>query len=163
VKVAAAVLGASLLFFFGVLTGAGRREAIPPPAAITLGAGSPASSADGATSPKSPPSTSRATQSTRPGAGSNPSPATTATTTRTDATAPGGPTAPVAPPATTAPTGAGGDGTATSTTTAGPGQTEQVDNKVDCRSARKPGKGKREPCPSTTTSTGEAPGGAGNR
>ena len=36
-KVAAAVLGASLLFFVGVLTGAGRREPVPPPAGIPLG------------------------------------------------------------------------------------------------------------------------------
>ena len=50
-KVAAAVLGASLLFFLAVLTGAGRREALPPPAAIRLGVGAPASPADPSTSP----------------------------------------------------------------------------------------------------------------
>jgi len=42
VKAAAAVLGASLLFFLGVLTGAGRRESVAPPTAIPLGVVSPA-------------------------------------------------------------------------------------------------------------------------
>ena len=142
-KAAAAVLGASLLFFLGVLTGAGRREAIPPPAAIPLGVGTSASPAEGPTPPQSTQSTSRATA---PAAGSNPSTATTATTTRTDATAPPAPA---------------NDATSTSTT-GGPGQVEKVDNEVDCRPAGKPGKGKREPCPSTTTSA-ETPGGGGNR
>ncbi len=40
------------------------------------------------------------------------------------------------------------------------GEVEQVDNQVECRSK---GKGKREPCPSTTTATGGAPGGGNNR
>jgi hypothetical protein len=40
---------------------------------------------------------------------------------------------------------------------------EQVDNQVDCRSEPQQGEGEREPCPSTTSSTGEAPGGGGQR
>ena len=147
-KVAAAVLGASLLFFLGVLTGAGRREALPPPAAIRLGVGAPASPADPSSSPETPASTSPQP----PVAGSTPS---TATTTRSDVSvspAPGG--------TTTSPGGSGNDVTGPSTSaTTDPGQVEQVDNQVDCRPAGKPGKGKREPCPSTTASTAEAPGG----
>src|SRR5207248_131114 len=42
VKAAAAVLAGSLLFFVGVLTGAGRREPVPPPRAIPLGVSNPA-------------------------------------------------------------------------------------------------------------------------
>ena len=154
-KVAAAVLGASLLFFLGVLTGAGRREALPPPAAIRLGVGAPASPSDPSSSPQTPASTPGATTPNPPAAGSDTS-KVTATTTRTDVTvrpAPGGVT-------TTTP-GSGGEGTSTSTTD--PGQVEQVGNQVDCRPAGKPGKGKKEPCPSTTTSPVDAPGGVGNR
>ena len=143
-KVAAAVLGASLLFFLGVLTGAGRREALPPPAAIRLGVGAPASPADPSTPPQTP--------------GSSSSTATTATTNRTDVTVP---PAPGVTTTSTRGTGGGAPGTSTSTTaTSAP--VEQVDNQVDCRPAGKPGKGKREPCPSTTASTPEPPGG-GNR
>jgi len=42
-KAAAAVLAASLLFFVGVLAGAGRRAAVPAPGAITLGVVQPSS------------------------------------------------------------------------------------------------------------------------
>ena len=146
-KVAAAVLGASLLFFLGVLTGAGRREALPPPASIRLGVGSPGSPADPSTSPETPANTPGATTAKPPATGST-SPAPTATTTRSAVTV---------PPAPTPSTGSA------SSTTAPPGQAEQVDSQVDCRPAGKPGKGKREPCPSTTASTAEAPGGGGNR
>jgi hypothetical protein len=154
VKAAAAVLGASLLFFLGVLTGVGRRETVPPPTAIPLGAVStptepgtsrPTSPADAPKrsttttvaiepAPTSPPSTAGPTDTTE-------ATATTATSSTTPSTA---------PPSTT------------TTTTTRSGEVEQVDNQVDCRSERKEGKGRREPCPSTTTSTGEAPGGGGN-
>ena len=149
-KAAAAVLGASLLFFIGVLTGAGRREAVPPPTAIPLGAtGGPA-----VVSPGAPDSgTKRTTTTTARSGGTAPATGTTPTSTS-------GPT-----PTTVATTGA----TATTATTAASstttstesGQVQQVDNQVDCTSARK-GKGKREPCPSTTSSTRRAPGGGGN-
>jgi hypothetical protein len=162
VKAAAAMLGASLLFFLGVLTGAGRRESVPPPAAITLGVEAP-TSADGTPAgrprPSTPPPTTR-------GDGSSPS-TTTSSTSRTEGTTPSGPTGPTGPgepSSTTSTTGAPSDVTATTTaTTADPGRVEQVDGQVDCRSGRKQGKGKREPCPATTTSTAEAPGGGRNR
>ena len=151
-KVAAAVLGVSLLFFVGVLTGAGRRESVPPPAAIPLGAvNQPAGS--GASGPSSP-----------AGAPNGGAKGTTTTTGRTGTTAP--PVAGTTPTTTTgAPTTAGTSATATTTssppTTTESGQVQQVDNQVDCTPAGKRGKGKREPCPSTTSSTG-APGGGGN-
>jgi hypothetical protein len=162
VKAAAAVLGASLLFFLGVLTGAGRRESVPPPAAITLGVEAP-TPADGTPPGRPRPSTS---PTTTPGNGSSPS-TTTSSTSRTEATTPSGPTGPTVPAdpsSTTSTTEARSDVTATTTaTTADPGRVEEVDGQVDCRSNRKQGKGKRQPCPSTTTSSTEAPGGGRNR
>ena len=158
-KAAAAVLGASLLFFVGVLTGAGRREAVPPPAAITLGVGAGSSPAG------EPPATGPRPSSPSPGATTPAPPGATSSTTRTDATTPPAstePPVPDEPPATTTST-TGGGSDATATTTATTGRVEQVDGQVDCRSDRKPGKGKREPCPPTTTSTAEAPGGGRNR
>lgn len=146
-KAAAAVLGASLLFFLGVLTGVGRREAVPAPTAIPLGAvGTPA-----ALEPSRPPSPAEGPARSTTTAATGPAPATPSstggTTGTTAATAPTATTASTAPP---------------STTTTRPGDVEQVDSQVECRSAGK-GKGKREPCPSTTTATGEAPGGPNNR
>jgi hypothetical protein len=149
VKAAAAVLGASMLFFLGVLTGIGRRESVPAPSAIPLGViDTPAASG---TSTSTSPS----------GAPEGGSKRTTTTTTAE------------APPATAAPTGVTSTTSAVSTTspttaptttgTSGPGQVQQVDNQVDCRSSGKRGKGQRQPCPSTTSSTAEAPGGGRNR
>jgi hypothetical protein len=154
VKAAAAVLGASLLFFLGVLTGAGRREAVPPPTAIPLGAtNQPAGS--GASRPSS-------------GAPEGGTQRTTTTTARTGARAPAAGTTPTSTTGATPTTNATTATTATintssTTTTTESGQVQQVDNQVDCTSAGKRGKGKREPCPSSTTSsTGVAPGGGGN-
>jgi hypothetical protein len=155
VKAAAAVLGASLLFFLGVLTGVGRREAVPPPAAIPLGAlntpasGTPASTGDAPADGAKPTTTS--TGATAP-------PATTPTGTPAATTGGPGATATTGPVATTAPTAS-----PPAATTGTSGGVEQVDGQVDCRSGGRQGKGKREPCPSTTTSTAEAPGGRGNR
>jgi hypothetical protein len=164
VKAAAAVLVASLVFFAGVLTGAGRREAVPPPAAISLG-GPEVPAGRGAPRPTSP--------DDAPGGAAKGT--ATSTATSTAATGPAGTTGSTAPPGapatatTTAPTGAPtspttAPATSSSTATTGaPGQVEQVDNQVDCRAERRQGKGKREPCPATTTSTGEAPGGGPDR
>jgi hypothetical protein len=145
VKAAAAVLGASLLFFLGVLTGTGRRESVPPPMAIPLGVVDPSAS-DGTGS--EPPS-SDGQEST--------------STTRTPST--GGPA--------TAPTGPSGSGTpsttaqtapppapSTTATTAPPGGVEKVDSEVDCSLGNGKGKGGREPCPTTTT-TGRDEGRSG--
>lgn len=162
-KAAAAVLVGSLLFFVGVLTGAGRREAVPAPAAISLGATGPVhpagSSPAGVPAPKptaSTPSPSAGrgpTATTAPGreAGPGSTPVTSAPVTSPPA-APGNPatatTAPVAStPGATAPPAA----TSTSSTT-GPGNVQQVDNQVDCTRPGK-GRGRRAPCPSTTSST----------
>lgn len=146
-KTAAAVLGASLLFFLGVLTGVGRREAVPPPTAIPLGAANTPAASDTAGQPApADPSTETTTTAATPSTPAPPS----------STGGPGGSTgATVTTAASPAPT-------APSTTTTRPGEVEQVDNQVNCRSEGK-GKGKREPCPSTTTATGEAPGGGTNR
>jgi len=156
VKAAAAVLGASLLFFLGVLTGVGRREAVPPPAAIPLGSvNQPGGS--GASQPPSPAGApeggAKPTTTTAAGSGGTAPPAAGTTPTST-----AGATPTTATPPTTATTSSSGG-----TTTTGSGQVQQVDNQVDCTSAGKRGKGKREPCPSTTSSTGETPGGGGDR
>ena len=151
-KAAGAVLAASLLFFLGVLTGAGRREAVPPPTAIPLGvvraggaapAGGPAPASPSSPAPRGP---ARTTATTAP------IPSTTTTV-------------PMAGTVTTAPSDARGTvttGPATTSTSAGPGQVEQVDNQVDCTPAGRRGKGHRSPCPSTTatTSTRAGPPGA---
>lgn len=155
-KAAAAVLGASLLFFLGVLTGAGRQESVPPPLAIPLGVADSTTSADRSTSPS--PSSPSA-----PG-GAAATPTTTRSSTPPASSPPAAPTGapqpptgtPAAAPVTTTPA----DGTATSTTVR-PGQVEEVDNQVDCTPADKKGKGRREPCPSTTTATTEPGGGRG--
>jgi len=148
VKVAAAVLGASLLFFLGVLTGIGRRESVPPPSAIPLGViGTPAAS--GTFTSTSP--------SGAPEGGSK------GTTTTTTAEAPPAKSAPTGVTPTTSTTPAKGPATVPSTTGTGPGPVQQVDNQVDCRSSGNRGKGHRQPCPSTTSSTTEAPGGGRNR
>ena len=131
-KAAAAVLGASLLFFLGVVTGAGRRESVPPPAAIPLRVANPAVPAAESPSPSEPsggPGATSPTPGARPSGSSSPSAGT-------------------APPT-----------PATASPTAPPGRVEQVDNQVDCVPAGKKGKGQREPCPSTTTLTGDGPGG----
>ena len=153
-KAAAAVLGASLLFFLGVLTGIGRRESVAAPSAIPLGAVNMPAASGASTSP------TRA-----PEGGAKPTTTTTAAKApaATTPTGPGGPTstgvtATTSTASTTSPTTALG-----TTSTTGSGQVQQVDNHVDCRSTGKPGKGKREPCPSTTSSTGEAPGGGRTR
>jgi hypothetical protein len=160
VKAAAAVLGASLLFFLGVLTGAGRRESVPPPAVIPLGA--PTRSGANPPAVPAPPVTAYPSQ---PKAA--PSTATTPQSPPTDATAPTGSTNPAGPgtaPESTATTATTATSAASSTTTTTEsGRTQQVDGQVDCSSAGKRGNGKREPCPSTTTSTGETPGGGGDR
>jgi hypothetical protein len=78
VKAAAAVLGASLLFFLGVLTGTGRRESIPPPVAIPLGVVDESASdgpAPTPTGPSRPPAPVGTTSTTAPAA-------TTSTTAR---------------------------------------------------------------------------------
>ena len=143
-KVAAAVLGASLLFFLGVLTGIGRRESVPPPSAIPLGViGTPAASGT--------------FTSTSPSGGPE------GTTTTTTAEAPPATTAPTGVTPTTSTTPAKGPATVPSTTGTGPAPVQQVDNQVDCRSSGNRGKGQRQPCPSTTSSTAEAPGGGRNR
>ena len=147
-KAAAAVLGASLLLFLGLVTGAGRREAVPPPTAIPLGVTRPAAGGpSGATSPSSPePPTGPARTTPSP----TPKPSTT-TTVPMAATVTTATTAPTAATGTTAP--------AATATTAGPGQVEPVDNQVDCTSTGKRGQGHRAGCPSTTTSTGANAGG----
>jgi hypothetical protein len=153
VKAAAAVLAASLLFFVAVLTGAGRREALAPPAAIPLGvANEPAASGD-----------SPATSATRvPDGGTGRTTTTTAGKGPSAATTPAGPAGPTATSSMTgSPTPPPPALRTTSTT--GSGQVQQVDNQVDCRSAGKRGKGQREPCPSSPSSTTEAPGGGRNR
>ena len=142
-KAAAAVLGASLIFFLGVLTGVGRQEAVPPPAAIPLGAANaPVGSHTSGQPPDAPKgTTTKAAIPSAPGTPSGTGGTTGSTTVTTSTTA-------------TSST------TPSSTTTTRPGDVEQVDSQVNCRS-RGEGKGKREPCPSTTTAT-EAPGGGRN-
>jgi hypothetical protein len=155
VKAAAAVLGASLLFFVGVLTGLGRREAVAP-TAIPLGvatSGSSAAGGDGSSGtrspspPRSPRSTARP-QATSP---ATPTTASTVTTSTTVPTNPGeqpGETTTTTQPAATATT----IGDTTSTTTARSGEVEQLDGEVDCTSSGRRNKG-REPCASTTTTS----------
>lgn len=142
-KAAAAVLGASLIFFLGVLTGVGRQEAVPPPAAIPLGAANAPAGSDTSGQPSDAPkgTTTTAAIPSAPGTPSGTGGTTGSTTVTTSTTA-------------TSST------TPSSTTTTRPGDVEQVDSQVNCRS-RGEGKGKREPCPSTTTAT-EAPGGGRN-
>jgi hypothetical protein len=148
VKVAAAVLGASLLFFVGVLSGAGRREAVAPPTAIPLGATNAPTAESGAPDGAPLPTT---TTTARTGA--------TAPATGTTANHTTGPTPSTATTGATATTGT----PAASSTTTSTEQVQQVDNQVDCTSSPKQGKGKREPCPSSTTaSTSGAPGGGRN-
>lgn len=170
-KAAAAVLAASLVFFLGVLTGVGRREAVPPPDAITLGAvNGPAAPDSGdptdEPSPGTPNETATTTTSTAPAAppSTGGPPRATATTGPTGTTGPPGATVTTGPattgPATTPPTGTPAATRPPNTTTTRPGDVEEVDGQVNCRSQ---GKGKREPCPSTTTATGETPGGGPNQ
>ena len=164
-KAAAAVLGASLLFFLGVLTGAGRQEAVPPPVAIPLGV---VDSTTGDGSSSSPPSSPSA-----PGGAAR----TTVTTRRPTPPAPTTPAAPPTPsppepsgspgppaetPAATAPATTPPDG-ATPSTTVRPGRVEEVDNQVDCTPADKKGKGRKDSCPSTTATTDPAGGGRGGQ
>ena len=154
-KAAAAVLAGSLLFFLGVVTGVGRRESVPPPGPIPLGAvANPAPPSDplppgtgapgdatgapvttGPAAPTPPASTSPTSPTRPPGSPNSPGPVSET---------------PVSPPtsATTVTTG--------SSITTRP--VEQVGNQVDCT---KRGRGKREPCPSTTTATGDERGGGG--
>ncbi len=152
-KAAAAVLGASLLFFLAVLTGVGRRETVPPPTAIPLGVlNTPA--APGTSRPPSPADAPRRSTTTTA--------ATVPAVTTPSSTA--GPTDTTEATATTATTAATTSTTAStapaSTTTTRSREVEEVDNQVECRSEGKQGKGKG-PCPSTTSSTGETPGGGG--
>jgi hypothetical protein len=148
VKAAAAVLGASVLFFLGVLTGAGRQEALPPPVAIPLGVADSATSADQPTSPS-------------PSSPSAPGGAATTQSTSSTSPAPSPPPAPTGSPTPPAPPAGG----TTTSITAGPGQVEKVDNQVDCTPADKKGKGRRDPCPPTTATTepGGGRGGEQNR
>ncbi|HZQ78602.1 MAG TPA: hypothetical protein VFE55_14805 [Acidimicrobiia bacterium] len=163
-KAALAVLAASFLFFVGVLTGAGRREAVPPPPAIPLGVLTPAGSAGSpglSGTPGTPATNSPARPALRSGASTGPGPTTPATAAPA-ATPPA--TASPAPPGAGGPPGAGAPGATTttapaaSTTTTRPGHVEHVDNQVDCSSAGRRGKAQRQPCPSSTTSPG-GPGG----
>ena len=145
-KAAAAVLGASLIFFIGVLTGVGRQEAVPAPAAIPLGAANAPAGSDTSGQPSDAPKVTTTTAAI-PSAPGTPS-------------GTGGPTGSPGVTVTTATTATTASTTPSSTTTTRPGDVEQVDSQVNCRS-RGEGKGKREPCPSTTTAT-EAPGGGRN-
>jgi hypothetical protein len=163
VRVAAAVLGAALLFFLGVLTGTGRRESAPPPMAIPLGIvdAPDGAAADGAaTSPitadPSEPAPARGGSTPTTAAPGSPSPTTAPTATPNTAATPAPTTPPAPTPATTAP--------ATTSTTARPGQVEEVDSEVECSRGRK-GKGGREPCATTTTAErdGGRSGGGGIR
>lgn len=150
------MLGASLLFFLGVVTGVGRRETVPPPAAIPLGVlDRPAG--QGPSHPASPASTPEEEGDRTAATGPAP---TDRTNTTGPAATPGGtgPTATTATPPSTNPASTA----PSSTTTTRSGEVEQVDSQVNCRSQGK-GKGKREPCPSTTTVSGEGSGGANNR
>jgi len=142
VKAAAAVLGASLLFFLGVLTGTGRRESVPPPMAIPLGVVDPSASASDGTGSEPPSSDGQESTSTTrtPSTGG---PATTATSTPSTTAQTGPPPAP-----------------STTVTTAPPGGVEKVDSEVDCSRGNGKGKGAREPCPTTTT-TGRDEGRSG--
>lgn len=166
-KVAAGVLAASLLFFLGVMTGAGRRESAPPPVAIPLGAVSPAGQGAGkAPTPTSPPTrqpgggAAKTTTSTSAATPPPTDPSSTATTATTAATAPA--PDPAAPDSTAPPT---------TSTTARSGDVEQVDSQVDCARAGRRGRDRREPCSSTTTTdtgttpttTGDGRGGGGDR
>ncbi len=152
-KVAAGVLAASLLFFLGVMTGAGRQEAAAPPMAIPLGVASQAEEGgDGKATPTSPttrkPGTVKTTTSTRV---ATPSPADPSSPAIAPTPTPPAPIPdPAQPPATTAPP--------TTATTARSGEVEQVDSQVDCAPAGRRGRGRREPCPSTTTTTAQDPG-----
>jgi hypothetical protein len=166
-KAAAAVLAASLLFFLGVLTGAGRRGAVPPPGTITLGvvqAGSPSAPAGGGpSSPASParkaakpPTTTKPASDSTPTTAANPS--TAAGTGGSEPAGDGsGITGPAGPSGETTTTTAPAEPSATSTT-APPGQVQQVDNQVDCAQTGKRGKGHRTPCPSTTTTSATSNG-----
>jgi len=167
VKAAAAVLGASLLFFLGLLTGAGRREAVPPPTSIPLGVLSPTGAGGTPGAPGTPESPSATRPARAPQSTSSTGKATTTTTAvpmaATGTTTPTGPTA-SSPPG--VPGGAGGTTpngpAATTPSTARPGQVEQVDNQVDCSTAGQKGKAHdKEACPSTTESTGGPGRGAG--
>jgi hypothetical protein len=166
VKIAAAVLGAALLFFLGVLTGTGRHESVPPPVAIPLGVvdqsasdaapESPSSGDDrgggGRTTPTTaPPATSSTTTGSSTPSGSRESTATTAP--------PPPPTASTMPAPSTSTTAP-----ATTSTTAPPGQVEEVDSEVDCSRGRGKGKGGRQPCETATTERDEGrSGGGGDR
>ena len=168
-KAAAAVLGASLLFFVGVLTGVGRRESIPPPAAIPLGVvqsttsdpAAPASSSSGGRSAgKSP--------ATRPAPGVPPASVTPTSPSRPSgspgSSAPAGATSgTTGPTVTTVPSDVTpAPESSTTTATTGQGQVQPVDNQVDCTSTGRRGKARQQPCPSTTTSAG-GPGGGTSR
>ena len=144
-KAAAAVLAGSLLFFVGVLTGAGRREPVPPPRAIPLGVSNPAPG----TAPATPNRTAKrpSTTTSKPPTATSPPPS-----------APQGtPSSTVGTATTSTPE------PATSSTTAVTGQIEPVDNQVDCAPAGKHARGQRSPCPSTTTATAEGSRGARQR
>ena len=148
-KAAAAVLGASLLFFLGVLTGTGR-ESVPPPMAIPLGVVDQSAS-DGTVSEPPSPDGQDSTSTTRTPSTAGPAPTPT------------GPSTPAAPSTTaqTAPPPA----PSTTVTTAPPGGVEKVDSEVDCSRGNGKGKGGREPCPTTTTTGRDEgrPGGGNNR
>ncbi|MDQ1567020.1 MAG: hypothetical protein QOF96_1900 [Actinomycetota bacterium] len=170
-KVAAAVLGVSLLFFLGVLTGAGRRGSVAPPGTITLGVvqpGSPSAPAGGGpSSPASPAGKAgRATTTTKPASASTPT-----TASNPSSAAGSGGSGPAGSSDTgsagTSPTGPSGETTtatgpaepSSTSTTAPPGQVQPVDNQVDCAQTGKRGKGHRTPCPSTTATTSATPNG----
>ena len=164
-KAAAAVLGASLLFFLGVLTGAGRRESIPPPAAIPLGVVDESAS-DGTGSRSPAPDGRQPTATTPTTSTAGPAPAPAGPSSPSDPSTPAGTPGAPGPPgsagttATTAPTAV-----ATTSTTARPGAVEEVDSEVDCSRGNGKAKGGREPCPTTTTAArdGDRSGGGNNR
>ena len=152
-KAAAAVLGASLLFFLGVLTGVGRREAVPPPTAIPLGVGE----RSGGRRTHRSPAPRRCAEHGRRRPATPPAPVDTVD-------------------AQDGPTGTTAVDRSPTATDRHDGFDDAVEHHHDpvrsrwsrstARSTAGPegkGKGKREPCPSTTTATGEAPGGGGNR
>lgn len=164
-KAAAAVLGASLLFFLGVLTGTGRRESVPPPAAIPLGVVDQSAS-DGTGSQSPAPDAREPTATTPTTSTAGPAPAPTGPA---RPPAPADPSTPAGPPGAPGPPGSAGTTAttapaATTSTTARPGKVEEVDGEVDCSRGNGKGKGGRESCPPATAGRdGDGTGGGSGR